>query len=97
LYEAAGDLILSKKLGKASDAHAVIPGGDLWLDHHLSKRHVCFHVGKIHFCHEGNFTEVPLPLTILVLQQVALAFFTAQELACGSEFEAFGNGFSGFG
>lgn len=66
-------------------------------DQPLGERHVRFHGWHIHFGHKGDFTEIALPFTILILQQVALAFFAAKQLACGSHFEPFGDGFTGFG
>lgn len=51
----------------------------------------------IHFRHKGDLAEIPLPFAILVLQDVALALFTAQHLPGRSHFESFGDGFSRFG
>lgn len=56
------------------------------------RKDACF----IHFCHEGDFTEVALTLTVLVLQDVALALFTAQHLSSRSDFESFRDSFSRF-
>ena len=62
----------------------------------MSERHVCLHCGCVHFCHEGDFTEVTLTLAALILQDVALALFTAKHLTGGSNFEPFADGFSRF-
>jgi hypothetical protein len=63
----------------------------------MGERHVRQDCSFIHFCHEGDFTEVPVPFTILVLQDMAFALFTAQHLSSRSDFESFGDGFSRFG
>ena len=51
----------------------------------------------IHFRHEGDLAEVPFTLAVLVLQDVALALFTAQHFSRRSDFESLGDGFSRFG
>lgn len=53
--------------------------------------------GGVHFGHKGHFAEVAFALAALVLQDVALALFTAQHLPGRSHFESFGDGFSRFG
>ena len=51
----------------------------------------------IHFRHKGDLAEIPLPFAILVLQDVALALFTAQHFTRRSDFESFGDRLSRFG
>lgn len=51
----------------------------------------------IHFRHEGDLAEIPFTLAVLVLQDVALALFTAQHFPRRSDFESLGDGFSRFG
>ena len=51
----------------------------------------------IHFRHKGDFAEIALTLAALVLQDVALALFTAQHLTRRSDFESFGDRLSRFG
>jgi hypothetical protein len=63
----------------------------------MRERHVREDGLLIHFCHEGDFTKIALPLAVLILQDVALALFTAQHLTRRSNFESFGDGFSCFG
>lgn len=55
----------------------------------MGERHVRQDGSFIHFCHEGDFTEIAFPFTILVLQDVAFALFTAQHLSSRSDFESF--------
>lgn len=57
------------------------------------------HLDRLHidFRHEGDFAEVALTFAILVLQDVALALFTAQHFTRRSDFESFGDSFSRLG
>ena len=57
------------------------------------------HLDRLHidFRHKGDFAEVALPLAVLVLQDVALALFTAQHFTRRSDFESFGDSFSRLG
>ena len=63
----------------------------------MGERHVGLDCFDIHFRHEGDFTEVALTLAVLVLQDVALALFTAQHLTRGSYFEPLGISFPRLG
>jgi hypothetical protein len=63
----------------------------------MGERHVRLDCFDIHFRHKGDFTEVALPLAALVLQDVALALFTAQHLTRGSYFEPLGVSFPRLG
>jgi len=63
----------------------------------MGERHVRLDCFDIHFRHEGDFTEVTLPLTALILQNMALALFTAQHLTRGSYFEPLGVSFPRLG
>ena len=63
----------------------------------MGERHVRLDCFDIHFRHEGDFTEVTLPLAALVLQNMALALFTAQHLTRGSYFEPLGVSFPRLG
>ena len=63
----------------------------------MGERHVRLDCFDIHFRHEGDFTEVALTLAALVLQNMALALFTAQHLTRGSYFEPLGISFPRLG
>ena len=63
----------------------------------MGERHVRLDCFDIHLCHKGDFTEVALPLTALILQNMALALFTAQHLTRGSYFEPLGISFPRLG
>ena len=63
----------------------------------MGERHVRLDCFDIHFRHEGDFTEVALPFAALVLQDMALALFTAQHLTRGSYFEPLGVSFPRLG
>ena len=57
------------------------------------------HLDRLHidFRHKGDFAEVALTLAILVLQDMALALFTAQHFTRRSDFESFGDSFPRLG
>ena len=63
----------------------------------MGERHVRLDGFDVHFRHKGDLTEVALTLAILVLQDVALALFTAQHLTRGSYFEPLGISFPRLG
>ena len=63
----------------------------------MGERHVRLDCFDIHFRHEGDFTEVTLTLAVFVLQDMALALFTAQHLTRGSYFEPLGVSFPRLG
>ena len=63
----------------------------------MGERHVRLDCFDIHLCHEGDFTEVAFTLAALVLQNMALALFTAQHLTRGSYFEPLGVSFPRLG
>ena len=48
----------------------------------------CFHSLNIRVGNKGSFSEETLALTILLLEKVSLALFTAQDLACTGDLEA---------
>ena len=63
----------------------------------MRERHVREDGFLIHFCHKGDFTEIALPLAALVLQDMALALFTAQHFTRRSDLESLRYGLSRFG
>lgn len=63
----------------------------------MGERHVRLDCFDIHCRHEGDFTEVTFTLAALVLQNMALALFTAQHLTRGSYFEPLGVSFPRLG
>jgi hypothetical protein len=94
-FGATFDLILSKNRRGDSDQDVVVPAGNRGA-RRSGERHVRFDRRGVHFGHKGHFSEIAFPLTVLVLQQVALAFFAAEHFACSSQLEPFGDGFPGF-
>jgi hypothetical protein len=63
----------------------------------VRERHVREDGFLIHFCHKGDFAKITFPFPVLVLEDMALALFTAQHLTRRSNFESFRDGFSCFG